>query len=90
MSLLHGLEAFFEFAVVEAMGDDRRYVQTALEHDGHLVPSLIHFPAVDTLDVEHVEDHDVPVDSDGFRWDPEHGDLTAVAHRIEHRAERGR
>ena len=58
-----------------------------LQHHGHLVPGLVHLPAVDALDREHVEDDRVPVDGHLALGDAEHGDLAAVAHVGEHVAE---
>ena len=71
------------------MGDDAGDVEAALEHDGHLVPGLVHLAAVDAADGELVEDDLVPVDGDVFGRDAEHGDLCAVAHVGEHLAEGG-
>jgi hypothetical protein len=64
-------------------------VEARLEHDGHLVPGLIHLAAVDALDGEHVEDDGVPVDGHGLGGDAEHRDPGAVAHVGEHVAEAG-
>ena len=75
---------FWKSRVVEAVRDDRADVQARLEHDGHLVPGLVHFPAVDALDGEHVEDDRVPVDGHFLVGDAEHGDLAAVAHVGQH------
>src|SRR5579885_1664585 len=57
----HRLKAFFKLGVVKAMGDHRANIQTGLQHDGHLVPGLVHLPAVDSLDGQHVEDDGPPV-----------------------------
>ena len=70
-----------------AVRDHRADVQARLEHDGHLVPGLVHLAAVDALDRDHVEDDGVPVDGDLAGGDAEHGDLAAVAHVGEHVAE---
>ena len=83
----HGVEALFIVAPVHAMCDDLGDVETALEHDRHLVPGLVHLAPVDAADGELVEDDLVPVDRDVFGWDAEHGDLCAVAHVGEHLAE---
>ena len=40
-------EGGLELAEAEAMGDGRSDVQPGLEHDGHLVPGLVHLAAVD-------------------------------------------
>jgi hypothetical protein len=83
----HGVEALFVIAPVEAVSDDLRDVETALEHDRHLVPGLVHFAAVDAADGELVEDYLVPVDGNVFGRDAEHSDLCAVTHVAEHLAE---
>jgi hypothetical protein len=83
----HGIEALFVVAPVEAMGDDLRDVEAALEHDCHLVPGLVHLATINAADGQLVEDDLVPIDGDVFRWDAEHGDLCTVAHVGEHLAE---
>src|SRR5882672_1216570 len=52
----HGLEALLIIAPGKTVRDDRRNVQAGFDHDGHLVPGLKHFAAVDALDRQHVED----------------------------------
>lgn len=69
------------------MGDDGGDVETPLDHHGHLVPRFVHFPTVNPLDREHVEDHEVPVNGDRFGRDAEHGDLATVGHIGQHVAE---
>ena len=69
---------------MEAVRDDRAIVESALDHDGHLVPGLVHLATVDALDRQHVEDDRVPVDRDFLGGDAQHGDLAAVAHVVEH------
>ena len=83
----HSVEALFVVAPVHAVGDDLRDVEAALEHNGHLVPRLVHLAAIDAPDGELVEDDLIPVDRDVFGWDAEHGNLCAVAHVGEHLAE---
>src|SRR5512144_2547148 len=50
-----GGERGFVLAEREAVGDRRADVQPRLEHHGHLVPGLVHLPAVDALHGEHLE-----------------------------------
>ena len=83
----HGGEALFVVAPVHAMGDDSGDIEAGFEHDGHHVPGLVHFAAVDATDGELIEDDLVPVDGDVFGGDAEHGDFAAVAHVGEHIAE---
>ena len=85
--LLHNLETFFEFRVVIPVCDHGRDIQSAFEHDRHFVPRLIHFAAVDSLDGQHIEDHEIPIDGDRFGWDAEDGNFSAMAHRFEHGSE---
>ena len=90
LALLHYLETFFELGVMETVGDHRRNIQATFEHDRHFVPRFIHFAAVDTFNGKHIEDHRVPIDSDGFRWNSEDSYFATVAHRIDHRSKCGR
>jgi len=46
----HQFNRFLKFGVGEAVGDDRRNVEPALDHGRHFVPGFIHFPAVDSFD----------------------------------------
>src|SRR6266700_6200822 len=52
----HHLEAFLELDVMKTVGDDRLDVEAAFQHDGHLIPGLVHLAAVNTFNREHVED----------------------------------
>ena len=45
----HQLDRFFELRVRKAVRDDRRNVEAALDHRGHLIPGLIHLAAVDSF-----------------------------------------
>ncbi len=63
-------------------------VEAGFEEDGHLVPSFVHFAAVDALDGEHVEDDGLPVDGEFFGRNAEEGDVAAVRHVDEHVAKR--
>src|SRR5437868_14531517 len=58
----HHVEAALELGVGETVGDHRADVEPRLEHYRHLVPCLIHFASVNTLEGQHVEDDHVPVD----------------------------
>ena len=51
-----------------------RDVEARLQHHRHLVPGLVHLPAVDALQREHVEDDRGEVDRHLARRDPEQGD----------------
>jgi hypothetical protein len=63
----------------------------AAQHQlGHLVPGLVHLPAVDAVDGEALEDDLVPVGAGALGHDPEHRDLAAVVHAVEHVVEGAR
>src|SRR5690606_28662643 len=53
-----GLEGILPLLGGEAMGDDRADAVAqhlgGLQHRGHLVPGLVHLPAVDALEGDHV------------------------------------
>src|ERR1700683_1607243 len=85
----HGFEAFFVVLVAEAVSDDGRDVDAGGDEDGHLVPGLVHFAAVDAADSEHVEDDLAPVGFHGLGGDAEDGDAAAVAHVVDHFSEAG-
>ena len=70
------------------MRDHRRDVEPGLDHDGHLVPGLVHLAAVDALQRQHVEDDRGEVDRHLARLDPEQRDPAAVGHRRQESAER--
>src|SRR6266478_5371815 len=57
----HQLDGFFELCIGEAVSDDRRDIEAALDHRRHLVPGFIHLAAVDSFDCERAEDHGVPI-----------------------------
>src|SRR6266478_9181625 len=59
LSRQHRVEAFLKILKAISMRNHRIELQAGLEHDGHFVPRLIHFAAVDALDGEHVEDDGV-------------------------------
>src|ERR1044072_5543559 len=85
----HRLEAVAEIVDADAVGDDRRKVKAALDEGDHLVPGLEHLAAIDALEIEHLEDHLVPVDLETGRRNAENGDLAAIVHLIDHVAEGG-
>src|SRR5215469_2033710 len=58
----HGVESFFELIPAEAVSNDLADIEPGLQHDGHLVPGLIHFATVDSADGVLVEDYFCPVD----------------------------
>ncbi len=84
---LHGFEAFGEFGVVQAVSDYGADIESALQHYGHLIPGLVHFAAVDTVNCKHIEDDLSPVDGDICGGDAEHGNFSAVCHVVQHAAE---
>src|SRR5204863_3177732 len=59
---LHQLEAFVEFRIGKAVGDDGRNIEPALDERRHLVPRLEHLAAVNSFDRQAVEDDEVPID----------------------------
>src|ERR1700739_2414754 len=83
----HGGETIFELPVRVAVGDYGGDVEARVEHYRHLVPGLVHFPAVDALDRDHVEDHGAPVHGNAPGRDAECGDLATVAHVGDHVAQ---
>src|SRR6056297_636053 len=54
---VHDCEALFELPIVQAVGDDGRNIQPRIDHHRHLVPGLVHFATVDSLEGQHVENH---------------------------------
>jgi hypothetical protein len=86
----HRVESLLEVGVVEAVRDDRLDVQAALQHHCHFVPRLVHFATINSLDGQHVEDDDIPIDRDLFFGDPQHRDLAAVSHIRDQAVEGGR
>jgi quercetin dioxygenase-like cupin family protein len=87
VAAVHHLERALEVRVGEPVRDHGLDVEPVVQHDRHLVPGLVHLPAVDALDGQHAEDHGVPVDGHLARGDPQHGDLGPVGHVREHVAE---
>ena len=74
---------------MKTVRDDGRDIEAGLEHDGHLVPGLIHLAAIDAFDREHVEDHlfqSIGISSAGM---PSMAILRAVAHIGDHVVEGG-
>lgn len=69
---------------MQSVGNDRVDAHPGLDHDGHLVPGLVHFASVDPLEGDHIKDDLSPVDIDIFGKDSEEGDFPAVAHTIDH------
>ena len=61
------------------MGKDRGNIQSASEHLGHLVPCFIHFPAIDSLNGQPVENDLIPVNGNVLSRDSKQGNLAAVA-----------
>ncbi len=75
---------------MDLVGEHLLQRKAGQHHLGHLVPGLVHAPAVDALQGEAFEDHLVPVDAGAARHDAEHRDLAAVVHAVKHVAERAR
>ena len=71
------------------MRNHRLDVESRFKHHRHFVPGLIHLPAIDALDRQHVEDDVLPVNGHLGRRNSEHGDLRAVTHVREHFAKGG-
>ena len=67
-----------------------RDVQPRLEHHRHLVPGLVHLPAVDPPDRQQLEHDLVDVERDLLGRDAEDRDAAAVGHVVESAAERRR
>src|SRR5205823_7963652 len=82
----HRVKTFFVIAIRKLVRDQRRNIQPAFEHHGHLVPGLVHLASVNTLYGKHAENYLVPVDGHFFRRNAEHGDLRTVTHVVEHLA----
>src|SRR5208283_1706449 len=80
----HRGERCLELFGQEMVRDDRRQVESALHHVNHLVPGLKHLAAVDSLDLQTLENHLVPVDRHLRRRYAEHGNLAAMVHVFEH------
>jgi hypothetical protein len=88
LTAAHNVKRLREVFRREAMRDDRRDVEAALQHRAHAVPRLEHLATVDTLEGEAAEDHLIPVDRDLLARDPEQGDASTVIHELQHRAQR--
>ena len=81
---VHRLKALFKIAHVEMMRDNRRNIESALKHRGHLIPRLEHLASVDAADVEAAEYNGLPVDLHILFRNAEHGDSSAVFHIVDH------
>lgn len=79
-AFFHGGETGLEVGEGEAVGNDGGDIESGLDHGGHLIPSIEHFPSVDALDGEGVKDDLVPIDADFGFGDAEEGNFPAVAH----------
>ena len=66
----HRMKSLFVVLIAEAMGDDRGDVDACGDEDGHFVPGLVHFAAVDAADGQHVEDDFAPVGCIGLEGMP--------------------
>src|SRR5262249_31743848 len=76
----HQLDGFLELRVGEAVRDDRRDIQAALDHGGHFVPRFIHFAAVNAFDRQLIEYHEIPINRGAGGHDAKERDLSAVKH----------
>ena len=75
---------------MESVRNDALHGEPALNHHHHFIPGLIHFPAVNTLDVEALEYDISPVNTGIVRHDAEHRDVASIDHFVQHIAERDR
>src|SRR5450759_2259760 len=73
----------------EPVSDRGRDVEPGLEHHRHLVPGLVHLPAVDAAERQHLEHDLVDIQRDLRGGDPEDRDAPAVGHAGDRGAERG-
>ena len=80
---VHSGKALLELGVVEPVGNDRREIQAALDHVGHLVP-VIHLTAIDALEGQALADDAVHVHRHRLVGDAQQADLAAVAHDGNH------
>src|SRR6185312_14779171 len=87
---IHQVEALLEVVDMDLVGQHLLQREAGQHHLGHLVPGLVHAPAVDALQGESLEDHPIPVDAGALGLDAEQGDLAAVVHAVEHVVERAR
>src|SRR4051794_4372034 len=69
------------------MRDDRGNVDAGVEQHAHLVPRLVHLPAVDAFDREHVEDDCLRIYRERLRRNAEKGYATAMVHIGDHLGE---
>src|SRR5690606_31580485 len=74
----HQVEALLELVGRELVAQHLVQGETRQHQLGHLVPGLVHPPAVDAVQGEALEDHAVPVDAGALRQQAEQGDLAAV------------
>src|SRR5674476_871876 len=84
-----GLERGGVLAEREPVRDRGRDVEPGLEHHRHLVPGLVHLPAVDAAERQHLEDDLIDIQRDLRGGDPEDRDAPAVGHAGDRGAERG-
>src|SRR5690554_1148854 len=83
----HYIKCFLIISIIEMMSNNRRDIQTGLDHYLHLVPGFKHFTAIDTLDCEAVEHNLIPVNCRIAVLYAQQGYLAPVAHDINHTAE---
>src|ERR1019366_1503792 len=86
----HRVKSLLKVVERESVRNHRRNIQSRLDHHRHLVPRVIHLPAIDALDRDHVEDHLPPVHRDLLRRDTQDRNLPAVAHVCNHVFQRQR
>src|ERR1700680_3664254 len=84
ISTHHNLKALLQLCVLEAVSDNRTDIQAGLQHHGHLVPSLIHFPSVDAFKGEHVKNNRAPIYHHLSVGNSEDGDIRPVDTMGEH------
>ena len=75
---VHCFKTLFKVTIVEPVSYHRGEVKTCLNHCAHLVPSFEHFPAVNALNIETLEDYLVPVNNSAGAGDAEKSNLAAA------------
>src|SRR6266436_5878076 len=80
----HDIKPFLEFGIMESVSDHRVDIKSALQHDSHFVPGLVHLTAVNAFDGEHRENNRIPIYRHLFFGDPKHRDFGPMAHVRQH------
>ena len=90
LAAFHQVEALLEIIDRQLVGQHLAQREAAQYQLGHLVPGLVHAPAIDALQGQALEDDLVPVHAGALGHDAEHRDLAAVVHAVEHVGEGAR